>query len=213
MSAERKRAVVDCSPATGRFHFNTNPNITQEESTMAFIDEVRMLATRFRHVATLMETEKGKNDLGSEEASKYALVMPFLQKMGYSVFNPTVVIPEYPAGDGQKKVDFAIMKDGKPAIIIECKRYVGRKLTLKTERHQLRIENSYKPQLAGYFKFSEAQYAILTDGISYWFFTHRADKPNIMDQTPFFEFNFLDYTDADAEQLKRFTKSAYGDGR
>ena len=181
---------------------------------MDFIDEVRTLATRAQCVVAVMERDA--ENLGTEEASKYALVMPFLSKMGYSVFNPTVVIPEYPAGHGRERVDFAIMKDGKPAIIIECKRYVGRRLTLKTERHQLRIANSYKPQLAGYFNFSRADVAILTDGINYWFFESAPEKPSVMVMTPFFKFSLLDYTDADAEQLRQFTKSAkaldaYGD--
>ena len=175
---------------------------------MDFIDAVTTLSKRFRRVTALMETEKGKKYLRSEEATKYALVMPFLQKMGHSVFDPTAVIPEYPAGDGY--VDFAIMKNGKPAIIIECKSYARRKLTLKTKRHQDRIELDYKPKLAGYFKSSRADVGIMTDGITYWFFKAVPNKPNVMDPTPFFEFDFLDYTDPQVEQLKRFTKTDAG---
>lgn len=183
---------------------------------MDFIDEIRTLSTRFRRISALMETEKGRKYLRSEEATKYALVMPFLQKMGYSVFNPNIVIPEYPAGDGY--VDFAIMKDGEPAIVIECKSYVRRRLTLKTERHQLRIESDYKPKLAGYFKSSRAVVGIMTDGITYWFFTATSDKPNVMNRAPFFVFDFLNYTDPQVKQLKHFTKAdfdldAYGGGQ
>ena len=43
---------------------------------MDFIDEIRTLSTRFRRISALMETEKGRKYLRSEEATKYALVMP-----------------------------------------------------------------------------------------------------------------------------------------
>ena len=63
--------------------------------------------------------------LQSEEATKHALVLPFLQAMGYDPFNPDEIIPEYTADFGTKqgeKVDYAIMRDGSPAILIECKK-------------------------------------------------------------------------------------------
>ena len=47
----------------------------------------------------------------TEEAAKTALVMPFIQALGYDVFNPSEVIPEYTADVGTKKgekVDYAI---------------------------------------------------------------------------------------------------------
>jgi len=50
--------------------------------------------------------------------------MPFINVLGYDVFDPTEVVPEFTADIGTKKgekVDYAIMKDGKPIILFECK--------------------------------------------------------------------------------------------
>ena len=44
--------------------------------------------------------------------------------LDYDVFNPMEFVPEYVADVGTKKgekVDYAIMNDGKPVILIECK--------------------------------------------------------------------------------------------
>lgn len=60
----------------------------------------------------------------TEEAAKTALVMPFLHALGYDVFDPTEVVPEFCADVGTKKgekVDYAICKDGKVSILVECK--------------------------------------------------------------------------------------------
>jgi hypothetical protein len=39
----------------------------------------------------------------TEEAAKTALVMPFLQALGYNVFNPGEVVPEFTCDVGTKK--------------------------------------------------------------------------------------------------------------
>ena len=66
-----------------------------------------------------------KEQIQTEEATKTAFVMPFIQILGYDIFNPTEVIPEFIADIGTKKgekVDFVIKKDNQPIFIIECKR-------------------------------------------------------------------------------------------
>ena len=70
--------------------------------------------------------ESLKEQINTEEATKNAFIMPFLQILGYDVFNPTEVIPEYVADIGTKKgekVDYVIKKDGQVVIIIECKHW------------------------------------------------------------------------------------------
>ena len=50
--------------------------------------------------------------------------MPFIQALGYDVFNPLEVIPEFTADIGMKKgekVDYAIMQNNNPILLIECK--------------------------------------------------------------------------------------------
>jgi hypothetical protein len=56
----------------------------------------------------------------TEEAAKTALVMPFIQALGYDVFNPSEVIPEFTADVGIKKsekVDYGICIDGRLSIL------------------------------------------------------------------------------------------------
>lgn len=52
--------------------------------------------------------------------------MPFAREWGYDVFNPNEVTPELVADIGLKqgeKIDYAIIKDGAPTILIECKHH------------------------------------------------------------------------------------------
>ncbi len=105
--------------------------------------------------------------------------------MGYNVFNPLEVCPEYDAdapGVKGEKVDYAILLDGKPAILIECKRCTE---ILDNARH-----NS---QLFKYFNATAAKFGVLTNGILYRFYTD-IEKTHIMDSKPFFEFSMLDFT-------------------
>ncbi len=157
---------------------------------MDFIDEVRTRSGRFAQRIEHLDTE---------EASKSALVLPFLQMLGYEIFDPTEVVPEFIADVGAKKgekVDYAVMQDGKPIILIEAKSY----------GHNL--DDAEISQLLRYFNVTDARFGILTDGIVYRFFSD-FDQPNVMDTKPFFEFNMLDFSDASVEDLKRFTKTAF----
>ena len=157
---------------------------------MDFIDEVRTRSDRFAKRIEHLETE---------EATKSALVLPFIQMLGYEIFDPTEVVPEFTADVGTKKgekVDYALIQDGKPAILIECKKYGSN------------LDEAEMSQLLRYFTVTAARFGILTDGIVYRFFSD-LDQPNVMDTKPFFEFNMLDFTDVQVAELKRFTKSAF----
>ena len=104
--------------------------------------------------------------------------MPFLQLLGYDVFDPNEVIPEMTCDIGTKKgekVDYAIMKDEKPIILIECK-------------HWEQDLSAHNIQLKRYYHESEAKFGVLTNGVVYKFYTDIV-KPNVMDDTPFLEFN------------------------
>ena len=62
---------------------------------MDFIDRLQSLSTKVDQVGASLQTE---------EATKNALIMPFIhQVLGYDVFNPMEVIPEYTADVGTKK--------------------------------------------------------------------------------------------------------------
>ena len=166
---------------------------------MNFTAEVSKLTAHFSRVTDHLETVyQGER---AERAAIDVLVKPFLKMMGYSVFDVTEVAPEYPVkpdGSQKNKVDFAIMQDGKPVILIECKSYTNRKLKQKDIR-----------QLSEYFGHVDtAQFGILTNGITYQFFTDR-EECHVMDSTPFFEFDFFGDTAPNVNQLKSFTKANF----
>ncbi len=157
---------------------------------MDLIDQLKEHAIR---------VNKAKDTIQTEEATKNALIMPFIQILGYNVFDPSEVTPELIADIGLKKgekVDYAILMNAKPIILFECKKSGG----------DLNINHA--SQLFRYFHVTEARFGVLTNGISYRFFTD-LEQPNKMDEKPFFEFNVLDFKDQQVEELKKFTKSAF----
>jgi len=154
------------------------------------IDQLNALATRIRNTKDLIQTE---------EATKNAMVMPFIQILGYNVFDPTEVTPELIADIGTKKgekVDYAILRDGKPIMLFECKKCGG----------DLHINHA--GQLFRYFHVTASRFGVLTNGLRYRFFTD-LEQQNKMDHTPFFEFDILDFKDRDVEELKKFAKTIF----
>lgn len=157
---------------------------------MDLIDRIKDLASRI---------PKQIEHIQTEEATKNAFIMPFISALGYDVFNPTEVIPEFTSDIGTKKgekVDYAIKKDDDIIILIECK-WSGADL------HQDQASQLYR-----YFSTTEARFAILTNGITYEFYSD-IDEPNKMDSKPFFTFNILGFQDHQINELKKFTKSAF----
>ncbi len=134
-----------------------------------------------------------------EEATKQALILPMVDALGYDIWNPAEVCPEYDADfatkkAGQKeKVDLAIVLAGLPRIYFEVK-------SVETPL------DGHSGQLARYFNATQSvSLAILTNGVEYRFFTDTGDV-NVMDQSPFYVLN-LDALDAGLEVLARFHKS------
>jgi len=157
---------------------------------MDLIDRIKEIATRIPKQISHIQTE---------EATKNAFVMPFIGALGYDVFNPLEVIPEFTADTGSKKgekVDYVVKKDNDIIILIECK-WSGAELHI-----------NHASQLYRYFSVTEARFAILTNGINYQFYSD-IDEPNKMDSKPFFEFNVLHFEDHQINELKKFTKSAF----
>lgn len=156
---------------------------------MDFLDALKQFSARVNML---------KDGIETEEATKMSLIVPFFQLLGYDVFNPTEFCPEYTADVGIKKgekVDYAIILDKSPAILIECK-WSGQCL------------DKHSSQLFRYFGTTKAKFGILTNGISYQFFTD-LDEPNKMDLTPFLEFNILEFTENVANEVKKFHKDTF----
>lgn len=157
---------------------------------MEFIDKIQEVASRINNQIDHIQTE---------EATKNAFVMPFIQALGYDVFNPLEVVPEFTADIGTKKgekVDYAVKKDGHIIMLFECK-WCGADLN-----------DVNAAQLYRYFTASEARFGILTNGLIYHFYTD-LDQTNIMDNKPFFVFNIKQFEDHHLDQLRKFTKSAF----
>ena len=161
---------------------------------MDFIDEVRTRSGRFQK-----RVDKMADSEFVEEATKTSFVLPFIQMLGYDIFDPLEVVPEFTADVGTKKgekVDFALMQEGVPVLLIEVKK-AGAGLTA-----------DHISQLLRYFGVTDARVGILTDGLTYLFFSD-LDQQNVMDPRPFFEFNMLDFTDLQVKELRRFTKEQF----
>lgn len=157
---------------------------------MDFADRIKQLSTVVGRQVSNIQTE---------EATKNALVMPFIAALGYNVFDPSEVTPELHADIGLKKgekVDYAILKDGAPIMLFECK------------WHGADLSKEHASQLYRYFSVTEARFGVLTNGVVYRFYTD-LDAPNKMDSKPFFDFDLRDFRDSDLEELKKFSKSAY----
>lgn len=157
---------------------------------MDLIDQLKALAARIQNTKNLIQTE---------EATKNAMVMPFIQALGYNVFDPTEVTPELVADIGTKKgekVDYAILREGKPIMLFECKK-CGAELHI-----------NHAGQLFRYFHVTSSRFGVLTNGLKYRFFTD-LEQPNKMDDTPFFEFDILDFKERDVDELKKFAKATF----
>ncbi|MES2516450.1 MAG: type I restriction endonuclease [Bacteroidota bacterium] len=142
---------------------------------------------------------KLKDQVHTEEATKNAFIMPFIRELGYDVFNPLEVTPELVADIGMKqgeKIDYAIMQDGQPIILIECKHHAA----------PLNVNNA--SQLFRYFHTTKAKFSILTNGVEYRFYTDLVEA-NKMDEKPFFSFNITDIKENQIEELKKFHKAYY----
>ncbi|PTE15777.1 restriction endonuclease [Fuscovulum blasticum DSM 2131] len=157
---------------------------------MDFAGKVAELVKRSKHATQHAITE---------EATKTAVVLPFIQALGFDVFNIEEVIPEFIADVGIKKgekIDFAIKIGGKIQILVEVK-------PISTA-----LGSAQYSQLFRYFGTTDAKLAILINGREVWFFSD-IDEKNKMDKKPFFVFDFQNHDERQIEELARFQKSIF----
>ncbi|QUW17797.1 type I restriction endonuclease [Agrococcus sp. Marseille-Q4369] len=150
--------------------------------------------------ALSVKVQNQKSAIQTEEATKNALIMPFISSiLGYDVFNPLEVVPEFTADVGLKKgekIDYAIMRDGEVQMLLECKASVG----------NLKLEHA--SQLFRYFAVTNARIAILTNGEVYQFYTD-LDAPNRMDEKPFLVLDLSDIDPSVVPELRKLTKENF----
>ncbi|MCT2398886.1 type I restriction endonuclease [Novosphingobium mangrovi (ex Huang et al. 2023)] len=157
---------------------------------MDFDANIAELQSRLRQHREILETE---------EAAKTTLVLPFLRALGFDVFNPAEVKPEFTCDVGTRKgekVDYALCVGGEVTVLVEC----------KSASSDLSIKHA--SQLFRYFAATNARVSLLTNGVTYKFFTD-SDKANMMDEAPFFTFNLDDYRKSDIRNLAAFQKSEF----
>lgn len=158
---------------------------------MEFAERLDALSVKVRNQASA---------IGTEEATKNAFVMPFISTiLGYDVFNPLEVVPEFTADVGTKKgekVDYAIIRDGEVQVLIECKPSMG----------ALKIEHA--GQLFRYFSVTNARIAALTNGQVWEFYTD-LDAPNRMDAKPFLVLDLLDIDETLIPELQKLSKDSF----
>lgn len=136
--------------------------------------------------------------LSNEEQTKNALVMPFFQMLGWDVFNPLEFVPEYTADYGIKKgekVDYAIMVNEEPVILIEAKA-----ISEDLDKHD--------GQLFRYFGTTSSKFGILTNGRIYKFYTD-LEETNKMDPNPFLTIDIENFRDAQIPELAKFKKENF----
>lgn len=158
---------------------------------MEIVEKLNALSTKLQSIQATIQTE---------EATKNALVMPFIQSvLGYDVFDPHEVVPEFTCDVGTKKgekIDYAILKNDEVQILIECKK-LGETLNV-----------NHASQLFRYFHVTTARISILTNGRHYKFFTD-LDAVNKMDEKPFLELDLLDLDEHVIPELAKLTKTAF----
>lgn len=150
-------------------------------------DQIRAIAARY---------QKTKEHILTEEATKTSLVLPFLSALGYDVYDPLEVVPEFTADLGIKKgekIDYAVKRNGAVVMLVECK-WSGAVLSA-----------SNISQLYRYFNACDCHLGVLTNGLEYQFFSD-TDNINKMDESPFFKFNLLNDDDVQYAELQKLTK-------
>lgn len=157
---------------------------------MALEDSLRALSERVKSHSSSMATE---------EAVKTAIVLPLFQALGYDVFDPLEMVPEFTAdavGKKGERVDYAIRIGGEIRILIECK-------PVTTQ-----LDKVHLAQLFRYFTVTSAKFAILTNGRTFQFHTD-LEEPNKLDTRPFLTFDLSDVQPQHVLELRKFEKSAF----
>lgn len=158
--------------------------------------EVSKLKDALKSLGTRIETLAPS--ITNEEQTKNAFIMPFFQTLGYDVFNPLEFVPEFTADVGIKKgekVDYAMVIDGAPQILIECKS-INENLT------------NHDSQLFRYFGTTSSKFGLLTNGKEYRFYTD-LDEQNKMDSTPFLTVDLTNIKDNQFLELAKFHKENF----
>ena len=161
---------------------------------MALEDEIKALAERIPGLRPMLD---------DEAKTKQFLILPLIRALGYNDANPAEVVPEFVVDydtSASWKIDYALMSNGEPLVVIECKR-----LSNQLEANEVNQLGRYFPNA----RRAGAQIAILTNGVIYKFFADKPNQQNIMDEKPFWTTNLELLRNNDLLQLRNFTKDNF----
>ena len=134
-------------------------------------------------------------DCTNEEQTKLTLVNRYLELLGFDVRNPKQVVVEYQTDIGKswERVDYAVLEEGKPAMLIEAKSATVR-LTKRSPTPQLRRYAIDTPS---------ARYVAITNGVEWeWYFKNQAGG---LAERPFLVVEALRPRKSDADWLSKLS--------
>ena len=150
-------------------------------------------------LAISAQLKEQRHLINTEEATKTVSIRPFIKALGYDTYNLNEVQPEFvadPRAKGGERVDYAIMRDGKPIILVEAK------------AADVSLNENHWRQLHDYFGAVEVEFGILTNGIEYRLYTDH-ERRHVMDREPFLTIDMLKPDAVDARALEGFTKTRF----
>ena len=158
-----------------------------------------LLANLLQHAERVNDVERHCTD---EAKTEQFLVEPFLQILGFNNHDPEDVVKQYTAdvaGRKGEKVDYALMRDGNPLVLVEAKGKDNRLGRGETE------------QLQRYFPHTSARLAVLTDGIRWHWYKGRSerDRSHLMESSPFLTYDVRDPSESAAEWLTQIIKDRF----
>ena len=184
-----KYPSVDLCPLYAGFtQSNLTKGINMNTAAVSAVFKER-IASHAEHV------KKVAHICTTEETTKQALILPLLDILGFSAFDPNKVRAEYqadfPGAKSGERVDYALFCNGAPVMFIEAKSY--------TENL-----SNHCPQLSRYFNATpEVAICAITNGREWRFFTDLSNK-NIMDSEPFLTVDVTMLNENDMAQLYQF---------
>lgn len=184
-----KYPSVDLCPLYAGFtQSNLTKGINMNTAAVSAVFKER-IASHAEHV------KKVAHICTTEETTKQALILPLLDILGFSAFDPNKVRAEYqadfPGAKSGERVDYALFCNGAPVMFIEAKSY--------TENL-----SNHCPQLSRYFNATpEVAICAITNGREWRFFTDLSNK-NIMDSEPFLTVDVTMLNENDVAQLYQF---------
>ena len=158
-----------------------------------------LLQTLQQHAERVSDVERHCTD---EAKTEQFLVEPFLLVLGFNNHDPEDVVKQFTAdvaGRKGEKVDYALMRDGNPVVLVEAK---GK---------DNRLGRGEIEQLQRYFPHTSARLAVLTDGIRWHWYKGRSerDRSHLMESSPFLTYDVREPSESAAEWLTQITKDRF----